>query len=509
MLGSPDVPRLSNSAVRAIRDTLGAHYWIVLILGQWLAWVPVTVLWLVVSARYYDASGSEVVRSASAAGLLTLVAASWIPLRARESIRVVTRWRRSSNPTLGDTYAAWTAATTSAYSQYKRDAVLVNVFAIASSCMLAGLTWHTTPLGLGAMVIASLIPAAFATVMGYGTLELLTRPSVEDISASLPEDFEFERLGLPLQRRLRVSILVFTSFSGIAVLGLLGPGGGPLQLLAGALVSAVVGMLISGWLDLVLSHGVTGPVEALRAGLQRVQHDDLAVEVPVTSSDELGELARAFNLMVRDLRERDRLQATFSTYLDKKIARIVMEDAIPEQGFEVDASILFCDVKGFTSFAESADPADVIARLNQVLALAVPIVEEHGGYVDKFIGDGLLAVFGAPGELADHADRAVSAAERITAAVRASGSELEMVAGVNTGRVVAGVVGAAGRLSFSVIGDTVNVAARVEAATRDTGDRVLITAATRAALARPLELKARGSVVLKGKAKPVELFAIP
>jgi adenylate cyclase len=233
------------------------------------------------------------------------------------------------------------------------------------------------------------------------------------------------------------------------------------------------------------------------------------VEVPVTSSDELGELARAFNLMVRDLRERDRLQATFSTYLDKEIARIVMEDAIPEHGFEVEASILFCDVKGFTSFAESADPADVVARLNQVLALAVPIVEEHGGYVDKFIGDGLLAVFGAPGELPDHADRAVSAAERITAAVRASGSELEMVAGVNTGRVVAGVVGAAGRLSFSVIGDTVNVAARVEAATRDTGDRVLITAATRAALARPLELKARGSVVLKGKAKPVELFAIP
>ncbi len=149
----------------------------------------------------------------------------------------------------------------------------------------------------------------------------------------------------------------------------------------------------------------------------------------------------------------------------------------------------------------------MIATLNALFAEIVPVVEAYGGHVDKFLGDGLLAVFGAPEVQPDHADRAVDAARMIVDTVTMGASGLRVSAGVNSGRVVAGPLGGAGRLNFSVIGDAVNVAARVEAATRATGDDVLLTRDTRAMLVRPQRLVSRGELPLKGKSEPVELFA--
>jgi adenylate cyclase len=137
----------------------------------------------------------------------------------------------------------------------------------------------------------------------------------------------------------------------------------------------------------------------------------------------------------------------------------------------------------------------------------VPIIERHGGHVDKFIGDGMMAVFGAPEFFPDHADRAVDAAVEIAEALQAQPHLLAVGLGVNSGVVIAGSVGGAGRLNFSVIGDTVNTAARVEAATRQTGDTVLIASATKERLTRH-DTVSRGSLPLKGKSEPVELFAL-
>jgi adenylate cyclase len=131
--------------------------------------------------------------------------------------------------------------------------------------------------------------------------------------------------------------------------------------------------------------------------------------------------------------------------------------------------------------------------------------------VDKFVGDGLLAVFGAPRRRDDHADQAARAAVEIVARVRSDlEGELEIGIGVNSGEVVAGNVGGAGRLEFSVIGDAVNVAARVEAATRETGDAILITDGTRRLLSDPgdLEIRPRDEIPLKGKSEPVALYAL-
>jgi adenylate cyclase len=213
--------------------------------------------------------------------------------------------------------------------------------------------------------------------------------------------------------------------------------------------------------------------------------------------------------MAAGLAEREELRETFGTYLDRDIVPLILSGRFPREGVEVVVSIMFVDVRGFTSFAERSDATEVVAALNALFEVMVPIVTDHGGHVDKFLGDGLLAVFGAPEGYADHADRAVAAGLDLVRAVNRPGARLEIGVGVNTGPVVAGSIGGAGRLNFSVIGDAVNLAARVEAATRDTGDDLLITRTTHEALTRPVVAVSRGSVALKGKEEPVEVLACP
>jgi adenylate cyclase len=166
-------------------------------------------------------------------------------------------------------------------------------------------------------------------------------------------------------------------------------------------------------------------------------------------------------------------------------------------------------VRGFTQFAERAAAQEVVACLNELYEAVVPVIQRHGGHANKFVGDGLLAVFGAPERHADHAARAVAAACEIAQLVReGAGGELRVGLGVNSGRVVVGTIGGGGRRDFTVIGDPVNTAARVEAATRVTGDDILITETTLRALGPPGDdFEERPSVPLKGKSATVRLYA--
>ena len=167
------------------------------------------------------------------------------------------------------------------------------------------------------------------------------------------------------------------------------------------------------------------------------------------------------------------------------------------------------DVRGFTGYAEQHPARDVVAMLNRLFAAVVPIVGTHGGYVDKFIGDGLLAVFGVPQRCSDHADRALAAARDIAAALHDRDGDPDVGIGLNSGTVVAGNLGGSGRFDFTVIGDPVNVAARVESATRQTGDTILLSQHTWELLspAARADTVARPTVPLKGKTQTVSLYA--
>ena len=173
-----------------------------------------------------------------------------------------------------------------------------------------------------------------------------------------------------------------------------------------------------------------------------------------------------------------------------------------------EVTVMFVDIRDFTPFAEASTAEDTVARLNALFEIVVPAVVDAGGHVNKFLGDGALAVFGAPNDLADHADAAVSAAVVIHRLVAEQFADaLRIGIGINTGVVIAGTIGGGGKLEFTLIGDTVNVAARIEQLTKTTGDAILLTGQSVDTLTlRPPELVDRGSHALKGKSAEIQVF---
>jgi adenylate cyclase len=265
--------------------------------------------------------------------------------------------------------------------------------------------------------------------------------------------------------------------------------------------------LLAMW---IAGRSVADPVEAVRAAQADVERGNLQAEVRVSQGSEVGLLAAGFNRMAAGLRERERIREAFGTYVDREVAEHILREGTSLAGEEVEVTMMFIDIRNFTGFAERSSATEVVATINRLFERAVPIIQEHGGHVDKFVGDGLLAVFGAPRRQENHADLAFAAALEIERAVGdAFGGELSIGIGLNSGTVVAGNVGGGGRLEFSVIGDAVNVAARVEAATRKTGDTVLISEHTRRLLSASsaASLEERPTVPLKGKTQAVALFA--
>jgi class 3 adenylate cyclase len=354
----------------------------------------------------------------------------------------------------------------------------------------------------------SLLVWAYWLALRFFVMEQLIRPALADLGRALPDGGGVARPRVTLARRLLVAVPAITVMAGTTVAGVVGNhtlG----ALVAGIGASLLVAAAIASWLVVLLAESVAKPITDLRAAAERVGSGDLEVRVPVVSLDETGALARSFNAMVEGLRERERIRQTFGTYVDSEVAAHILAAGTSLAGEEVEVTMLFLDIRDFTGYAERSPAPEVVATLNRLFDRIVPIVTEHGGHVDKFVGDGLLAVFGAPRRQADHADMALAAALEMARAVDDEfGGDLSVGIGLNSGTVVVGNVGGGGRLDFSVIGDAVNVAARVESTTRQTGDAILVSEATRRLLRTAgLDLQERPRLPLKGKSEPVALFA--
>jgi PAS domain S-box-containing protein len=255
----------------------------------------------------------------------------------------------------------------------------------------------------------------------------------------------------------------------------------------------------------------------------RAEHNEMEVlrrngsrvDVALTTSpikDSSGELA-GISLIARDVTDRRRaqlyLEQAFGTYLDPEVADHILREGPSMDAEEADVTMMFVDIRDFTTFAEQYEPREVLATLNILFELAVPVITSRGGHVDKFVGDGLLGTFGVPQHLPDHADRALEAALELEQLARERfQGDLEIGIGIDSGPVIAGNVGGGGRLDFTVIGDAVNMASRVEAATRTTGDIILISERTKNALQHTVpSLIERRTVSIKGKRNPVALYA--
>jgi class 3 adenylate cyclase len=350
----------------------------------------------------------------------------------------------------------------------------------------------------------------YGTSLRFFAVEQVVRPVLRDIATALPADAAPAAPGPSLRARLLAVLPAINVITAVTADMFAGGGQRDLaDLVIIVLIATAVAATISLILTLLLASSISGPIVELREAAKRLGAGDFTVRVPVVTTDETGDLARSFNEMAAGLEERERIREAFGTYVDREVAEHILKEGTSLEGEEVELTMMFIDIRDFTGYAERAPAPDVVATLNRLWERIVPIVHEHGGHVDKFVGDGLLAVFGAPRRLDDHADQALAAAVEIATGVETEfRAEVQIGIGLNSGTVVAGNVGGAGRLEFSVIGDSVNVAARVEAATRATGDTILVSEHTKELLRRDdVPITERPQVPLKGKREPVALYA--
>jgi class 3 adenylate cyclase len=282
-------------------------------------------------------------------------------------------------------------------------------------------------------------------------------------------------------------------------------------LMLGLATAAVVGLYATS-LNLIGLIGPTlAPVRDLTRAAERVARGDLTQRVAITSTDEFGELSLAFNEMMAGLRQREALHAAFGSYVDPALTqRLLNQDSSIFEGEAVEATVFFADVRGFTHYAESVEPEEAVAQLNRLFEILVPAIRDNGGHPNRYTGDGVIAVFGTPEPLPDHANLACTAAVAIQQAVRERfGDSMHLGIGINTGKVIAGTIGGGGKLDFTVIGDAVNIASRVEELTKATGDSILVTEQTlHAAWSVAEGAVARGAHVLRGRAGPTQVFAL-
>ncbi len=277
-------------------------------------------------------------------------------------------------------------------------------------------------------------------------------------------------------------------------------------------------VLLAFVLAVLLARRLSAPLVQLEAAARQVRLGSLDVEVAVQGTDEVGRLTGAFNEMVAGLRQRDQIQGLFKRYLNPQVVDELIrnpEKAAPG-GERRELTVLFSDLVGFTSMSEEMSPEALVDVLNGYFERATAVLGQHGATLDKFIGDAIMCFWNAPLPQEDHAARACLTALRLVAVVEQLAPELEArgVArlhcriGLNTGPGVVGNIGSRAAQDYTVIGDTVNLASRLEGAAKVYGTRILaseetVRAARGTVLARELDL-----LRVKGRQLPVRVYEL-
>jgi class 3 adenylate cyclase len=286
--------------------------------------------------------------------------------------------------------------------------------------------------------------------------------------------------------------------------------------LAGIAAAVVLLGVVAGTIFVAL---LSGPLRRLRGGVERLRDGDLSVRVPPTSRDEVGELTRAFNEMGDALLQKQRIQNAFGRYVNDYVLNQLLEgpDGEALAGMEREVTILFADVRGFTHLSEGMKARGVVGLLKEVFQLASDRILERGGTIDKFIGDSVMAYFGAPLHQPDHGLRAVAAAvdilksleernRRLRASADPAALAVEIGIGIHTGVVIVGNVGSDRRTDYTVVGDAVNVAHRLEKLARP--GQILVSEAVQRAVRGARRLRFEGERQLSGREEPVHVYSV-
>ncbi|UTC75563.1 HAMP domain-containing protein [Treponema sp. OMZ 792] len=267
------------------------------------------------------------------------------------------------------------------------------------------------------------------------------------------------------------------------------------------------------------SKSISRPVKSLALAADEIKQGNYEIDLKAKTKDELGLLTTSFVEMGKGLAERERLKDSFGRFINKEIAELAAKGKLALGGETKETTIFFSDIRSFTSISEKMDPAEVVEFLNEYMTLMVDCVNKTNGAVDKFIGDAIMAVWGAPtstGNPKEDALNCLRAALKMRAALiffnRGRGGDKKPIirigCGINSGAVVAGQIGSHERMEYTVIGDAVNTASRVEALNKPMGTDILITEHTYNLVKDHVVVEEMPSVTVKGKAKPLRVFAL-
>ncbi len=288
-------------------------------------------------------------------------------------------------------------------------------------------------------------------------------------------------------------------------------------ILLSGLLSMALAALIAIPAALMISRKTSQPLVDLQAAVSRIKSGDFDAQARVFAHDEFGDLAGAVNAMAIGLKERDHIKSTFAHYVSHQVM-----DSILSSGGEIQLSgdrrritVLFCDIRGFSTLSEKLPPEKVVKLLNEYFESMVEVVFRNKGMLDKFIGDGMMVLFGAPEDDPYQEEHAMRTAiemqqelHRLAEKWKPEGIVIRSGVGINSGPAVVGNIGSSRRMDYTAIGDTVNLASRLESATKDLGVEILVSEYTYIAIKGSFPLKEMGSIYVKGRTEPIQTYTL-
>lgn len=498
VLGAPDQPgRRLGARVQALLTTA-------VVVANLVGAVAVTAIAAVLHGgvgRFDDAGVLvlNLVLVPSYAVLAMVVGLVWGTVRVRGQLRWV---REDLRPTPQDVRAALRVP----LELTRVQGVLWGIAAVGFT-VLNGLA--SVELGLEVLLHVAIGGAMVCAVVHLLT-EFIMRPIVaRGLAVHVPDELQVRGVTARQLLAWGLGVLPVVGLMTVAVSALVREDLDRTELSVAILALGGVTVLAGGLLALLAARATADPVQGLREAMARLDRGELDVEVAVYDGTEVGLLQAGFNRAVAGLRERERMRDIFGRHVGEEVARAALERGPELGGEEVDVAVLFVDVIGSTRLAADRPPHEVVEVLNAFFGTAVDVVDEHGGYVNKFAGDAVLAVFGAPVPMDDPAAAALRAGRAMAERLGREVTECEAGIGVAHGRAVAGNVGHARRLEYTVIGDAVNEAARLSEVAKHVPGRVV--ASMRAVQASGDEANhwtAHETVELRGRAEPTDL-AVP
>ncbi len=295
-----------------------------------------------------------------------------------------------------------------------------------------------------------------------------------------------------------------------------------LELHSGVIIVSVLLMVIAFVITISLSKLILNPLKNLTEASKRIQNGDYKSRVGIVTSDELGELADSFNDMADSLAEKEFMRDTFGKIVDPEVRDYLMSGAGKASlgealgGETREVTVLFCDIRSFTSMSEKMAAAEVVSLLNRYFTALGQCITAHHGIINKYIGDAIMAIFGAPVASQNSAEDAFKAALDMRKALEKVNKEFEddglpqlrFGIGIHTGPVFAGTIGAENRMEYTVIGDTVNTASRLESLCKTYTTDLLLSEAAAEKLGLAVELDFIADAQIRGKTEPMKIYTI-